>query len=200
VEPRLELDLAIRGYAGEALLASYNAERRPVIRHVIEVTDFITKTIGTPGNFAQSIRDDMIPVVSKLAAFQTGFVQTLSELAVAYHGSPIVEGAGERCFDESFRGGCGIGGRFVLFVDADADAATAAQTKRLAEDFEAVLELRTGRQRGFTLVRPDGYTAYESQAGPAPRALQAIRELLQRQTIRSSELASDAESLYLSLA
>jgi 3-(3-hydroxy-phenyl)propionate hydroxylase len=164
-----KLDLAIRGRATEALLASYNAERRPVIRHVIEVTDFITKTMGTPGNFAQSIRDVMIPVVSKLAPFQTGFVQTLSELAVAYHGSPIVEWAGERCFDESFRGGRGIGGRFVLFVGADADSVTTAQAQHVAEDFQAVLELRTGRQQGFTLVRPDSYTAYESQAGPAPR-------------------------------
>jgi hypothetical protein len=167
---------------------------------VIEVTDFITKTMGTPGNFAQSIRDVMIPVVSKLAPFQTGFVQTLSELAVAYHGSPVVEWAGERCFDESFRGGRGIGGRFVLFVGADADSVTTAQAQHVAEDFQAVLELRTGRQQGFTLVRPDSYTAYESQAGPAPRALQAIRELLQRQTIGSSGVDHDDESLYLSLA
>jgi hypothetical protein len=116
---------------------------------VIEVTDFITKTMGTPGNFAQSIRDVMIPVVSKLAPFQTGFAQTLSELAVAYHGSPVVEWAGERCFDESFRGGRGIGGRFVLFVGADADSVTTAQAQHVAEDFQAVLELRTGRQRSF---------------------------------------------------
>jgi hypothetical protein len=36
-------------------------------------------------------------------------VQRLSELGIAYSGSPIIEGPGERYFDDSLRGGKGIG-------------------------------------------------------------------------------------------
>jgi hypothetical protein len=61
--------------------------------------------MGTPNKFAQALRDVAIPMVSRLAPFQHAFVQRLSELDVAYRGSPIVEGAGERYFDDSIRGG-----------------------------------------------------------------------------------------------
>ena len=56
-------------------------------------------------------------MVSRLAPFQHAFVQRLSELGIAYRGSPIVEGAGERYFDESLRGGDGIRSRFLLLCD-----------------------------------------------------------------------------------
>jgi hypothetical protein len=83
-----------------------------VIKSVIETTDFLTKTMGTPNKFAQMLCDTVIPMVSRLAPFQRAFVQRLSELGITYHGSPIVEGAGKRYFDDSLRGGDGIRNRF----------------------------------------------------------------------------------------
>src|SRR5260370_11522759 len=70
--------------------------------------------MGTPNKFAQTLRDTVIPMVSRLAPFQHAFVQRLSELGIAYRGSPIVEGAGKRYFDDSLRGGDGIRSRFLL--------------------------------------------------------------------------------------
>jgi len=99
-----KLDLVLHGHGNEELLQSYSAERRPVIKQVIETTDFLTKAMGTPSKLAQTLRDAVIPMVSRLAPFQHAFVRRLSELGVAYRGSPIVEGAGERYFDDSLSG------------------------------------------------------------------------------------------------
>src|SRR5262249_20302302 len=104
-----KLDLFLHGHANERLLASYGAERLPVIKDVIRTTDLLTKVMGTPNKFAEALRDVVIPMVSRLAPFQHAFVQRLSELGIAYRGSPIVEGTGERYLDDSMRGGKGIG-------------------------------------------------------------------------------------------
>lgn len=181
-----KLDLVIRNRARQELLESYTTERRPVIRHVIETTDFITRAMGTPGRFAQGVRNIVIPVVSRLAPFQHGLVQTLSELGVAYHGSPIVDGPGERYFDESLRGGRGVGSRFVLLVGADDKSPTVAEANRLADDFRDVLELRPGPHQGIILVRPDGYVAYASRGSTTSSMLASVREVLERQTVSSS--------------
>src|SRR5262249_34379391 len=111
-----KLDLAVRGLGNDVLLDSYTAERRPVIKNVIETTDHLTKIMGTPNKFAQALRDVVIPMVSRLAPFQHAFVQRLSELGISYAGSPIVEGAGSRYFDDSIRGGNGLVSKFLLVV------------------------------------------------------------------------------------
>ena len=145
-----KLDSVLNGRGNEELLESYSAERRPVIKHVIDITDFMTKAMGTPSKLAQAMRDTVIPVVSRLAPFQHAFVKTLSELGVAYSGSPIVEGAGERYFDDSVRGGKGIASRFLLVVGSDGDASTAEAAKQLAASFSNTVELRPASGHDIT--------------------------------------------------
>lgn len=176
-----KLDLSVRGHASEELLDSYQAERRPVIKNVIDTTDFLTKAMGTPNKLAQVLRDTVIPMVSRLAPFQHAFVQRLSELEIAYPDSPIVEGPGRRHLEESMRGGNGIGGRFLLMVGARSDAATRESAARLGESFRDVLEVRPSGNGGLTLVRPDGYVAFEDEDG-GESELAEIRALLERQT------------------
>jgi 2-polyprenyl-6-methoxyphenol hydroxylase-like FAD-dependent oxidoreductase len=91
-----KLDLVLHGHGDEPLLESYGAERLPVIRQVIETTHFLTRAMGTPNRWAQMLRDAVIPMASRLAPFQHAFVQRLSELGIAYRGSPIIDGAGQR--------------------------------------------------------------------------------------------------------
>jgi 2-polyprenyl-6-methoxyphenol hydroxylase-like FAD-dependent oxidoreductase len=74
-----KLDFVMRSRGNQRLLDSYSAERRPVIKHVIDITDFMTRAMGTPSKIAQAVRDMIIPVASRLAPFQYGFVQVLSE-------------------------------------------------------------------------------------------------------------------------
>jgi len=177
-----KLDLFLRGRGNERLLDSYSAERLPVIKQVIETTHFLTRVMGTPNKFAQALRDTVIPMVSRLAPFQHAFVQKLSELGIAYSGSPIIEGPGERYFDDSIRGGKGIGSRFLLIISNDADSATYEAAKRLCESFSDVVELRRGSNAGITLVRPDGYIAYAAKGRDGLAALASLRSILERQT------------------
>jgi 2-polyprenyl-6-methoxyphenol hydroxylase-like FAD-dependent oxidoreductase len=175
-----KLDLVVRGHGNEELLESYSAERRPVIKNVIETTDFLTKVMGTPSKLAQVLRDTFIPMVSRLAPFQHAFVQRLSELGIAYRGSPIVEGAGKRYLDDSLRGGSGIHSRFLLMFGKDASAREDAM--QLVEKFDDIVELRLQPGEDIILVRPDGYIAYSAQGSQGIAALTSIRLLLERQT------------------
>ena len=177
-----KLDLALRGRAGEALLDSYTAERRPVIQGVIRTTHLLTTAMGTASRIAQALRDTVIPIVTRLPPFRHAFVGRLSQLDLSYRGSPIVEGGGERCFEDSMRGGGGISSRFLLLVDERADAAAAEAARGLAECLPDILELRRTPRRGLTLVRPDGYVAFSSRKA-RPSALAAVRSLLERQAL-----------------
>ena len=177
-----KLDLFLRGHGNEQLLDSYAAERIPIIKNVIETTDHLTKVMGTPNKFAQALRDAVIPMVSRLAPFQHAFVQRLSELGIAYRGSPIVEGPGKRYFDDSLRGGKGILNRFLLVLNEDADMAAREAAKQLCASFEDVAELRTSPEPGLKLVRPDGYIAFSAHGAHEPAALASVRSLLALQT------------------
>jgi 2-polyprenyl-6-methoxyphenol hydroxylase-like FAD-dependent oxidoreductase len=177
-----KLDFALRGHGSEELLDSYTAERLPVIKHVIETTDLLTKAMGTPNKLAQALRDTLIPMVSRLAPFQHAFVQRLSELGIAYRGSPIVEGAGKRYFDDSLRGGRGIRSRFLLTLEETADSSTKKAAKRLVESFTEIVELRPAHSPGITLIRPDGYIAFAAHNQNGIAALESVGSLLERQT------------------
>jgi len=76
--------------------------------------------------------------------------------------------------------------RFVLVLDADGRSQTAAAARRLTAEFPDVLELRSGMAHGITLVRPDGYAAFESHHGSPAEALAAVREVLERQVVGST--------------
>ncbi len=177
-----KLDLCLHGHGNERLLDSYGAERLPVIKNVIETTDLLTKIMGTPNRFAQALRDTVIPMVSHLAPFQHAFVQRLSELGIAYRGSPIIEGPGKRYFDDSMRGGKGIGSRFLLVAGENRESAIRKAAQELCLSFSGIVEMRPSHQPGITLVRPDGYIAYSARNGNSIAALESVRSLLERQT------------------
>ncbi len=175
-----KLDLAVRGHATESLLDSYTTERRPVIKEVIETTDLLTKAMGTPSKLAQVLRDMLIPPVSRLAVFQHALVNRLSGLGIDYHRSPIIEGAGKRYFDDSVRGGKGIGSRFLLVASNSEDARSKAAALQLASSLSNIVELRFESRNDTALVRPDGYIAYSTHHRTGS-ALNSVRSLLERQ-------------------
>ena len=176
-----KLDLSLRGFGNEALLDSYSDERIPVIKSVVETTDFLTRAMGSPNKFAQVLRDALIPMVSRLAPFQHAFVQRLSELGIAYPGSPIIEGPGKRHFDDSLRGGAGIKSHFLLLVGHENAPADRDAAQQFAAHLHDVLEYRLSSASGITLLRPDGYVAY-ANAHAENSALSEIRRLLVLQT------------------
>ncbi len=174
-----KLDLVLRGMGNEALLNSYNAERMPVIRGVIETTDLLTKAMATSSAVAEFLRDFLIPRVSRRPLFQHAFVQRLSGLGIDYRHSPIVEGDGKRWLDSSMRGGC-IGSRLLLSLGPDAGMAEGAE--EIARSFGDVVEVRRAAGAGLHFVRPDGYLAF-SNAKADSASWKAVSSLLEKQTM-----------------
>ena len=177
-----KLDLFLNGHGNQQLLDSYSCERLPVIKSVIETTDQLTKVMGSPSKFAQALRDTVIPMISRLAPFQHAFVQRLSELGITYHGSPIIEGPGERYFGESLRGGKGIRSRFLLVLGQDAKSSAKAAANQFADSLAGIVDVRFDQRQGLMLVRPDGYIAYSSHKDDMA-GFEKARSVLERQTI-----------------
>jgi hypothetical protein len=157
-----------------------------VIKSVIEMTHFMTKALGTPSQLAQTLRNAVIPMVSRLAPFQHGFVQRLSQLGIAYGGSPIAEGPGKRFFDDSLRGR-GIASRFLLIVGDEVGSVTKDASRQLCESSSDLLEFRAARYDGIALVRPDGYIAYAEDGHDPVSAMTSLRSVLRRQTNTSGD-------------
>jgi hypothetical protein len=173
-----KLDIASRGRASDALLESYSRERRPVIARVIALTHGMTRALGATSLLAQVVRDAVIPAAMRLPGIRRRMVRRLSQLDISYAGSPIVEGAAERLFADSLRGGAAIKSRFLLLLgNAEQDSPEADE---LLKDFTQDLELRRQAQAGMMLLRPDGYVAYSSTAARATEALGAVRGVLAR--------------------
>lgn len=174
-----KLDIACRGHASDALLESYGQERRPVIARVIGLTHAMTRTLGAANPVAQVLRDAVIPAAMRLPAIRRRMVRRLSQLDIGYAGSPIVDGAAERHFADSLRGGAGIKSRFLLLLGRAEQHSPEADA--LLRSFRYALELRRQDQPGVMLLRPDGYVAYSSTGAGAPDALAAARAVLTRQ-------------------
>jgi 2-polyprenyl-6-methoxyphenol hydroxylase-like FAD-dependent oxidoreductase len=174
-----KLDLAARGRAREALLDSYTAERRPVIKQVMEGTDLLTGAMATPNKLAQTLRDVLIPAASHLPPFTHAFVSRLSGLGIAYHGSPIVEGEGKRCFDDTMRGGHGIARDFLLLCNPGHEAAMREELHRLPDRLRSRVDVRSVHRDDAVLVRPDGYIACAGRS--ATGMVDSVRSVLERQ-------------------
>lgn len=101
--------------------------------------------MGTPNKAAQMLRDTIILMVSHLAPFQPASVQRLAEFDIAYRGSPIIDGAGKRYFDDSLGGGSGILCRYLLILDNAADLSLQDAAKQLAAQMGHLVEVRFAR-------------------------------------------------------
>jgi len=86
--------LVIKGRAPAHLLASYQLEREPVARHVLNLTDRITRLATLRHPLVQSLRDFLLPVVGGTAFVSGKVAEQLSELAISYRSSPVVENLG----------------------------------------------------------------------------------------------------------
>ncbi len=90
-----KLALVTRGVAEEALLDSYDAERRPVGRFVVRFTDRAFSIATSTSPILRAIRTHVVPRVLPLAprfdrALADGF-RTISQLEISYRHSPAVQ-------------------------------------------------------------------------------------------------------------
>jgi 2-polyprenyl-6-methoxyphenol hydroxylase-like FAD-dependent oxidoreductase len=177
-----KLDAALHGHSSDQLLDSYSEERLPVITDVIETTDRLTRVMGTPNVLAQFLRDSLIPAVSHFSTFQHAFVNRLSGLGIGYPESPIIEGGGERLFENFMRSGQIPATHFVLLIPEDASSNLRNSVEFLVDEFNPVLTIRTTQRDVIQLTRPDGYLAFSSAKDSKERAIASVRSLLRRMT------------------
>lgn len=176
-----KLDMTLRGHGSEELLDSYSTERLPVIKQVLHITDIMTKIMVKPGKLVEMMREAVIPIVSRLAPFQHALVRKLSELDIAYKNSPVIEGSGERCLEDSMRGGQGVLNRFILFLGDEAATTVKEKAEQLANSLSEILEIRKTQHNGTTLVRPDGYITFSTPNSDDPEIFDSIHRILAKQ-------------------
>jgi len=205
-----KLAAVLQRWAGEDLLDSYDAERRPVFASTAR--DFIAKSIETDREFLRTYD----PAVDRAAferAWQAraqGAAGEVNAFEPHYEGSPVVAGASgaessavgshrfEACAGHHLAPAQMASGRDVyealgpgftlLALDADADAVRAFRD--VAADLRVPLTLledpghgETARYRArLVLVRPDHFVAWAS-AAPAV-GVDEVRRLLHRVTGR----------------
>ena len=86
-----KLAMAIKGEVGEDFLDSYHAERHPIEADVLRGTDLLTKLVTSSGPIAHWVRDSLLPILSHQDFIQHRITANVSEVAVGYRRSPIVE-------------------------------------------------------------------------------------------------------------
>lgn len=189
-----KLAATLQGWGGEALLDSYDAERRPVFASTID--DFIAKSIAEDKQFLEThdpARDRAGFEVAWQARAQ-GAVGEVHAFEPNYEGSPVVwpgEGAGRACsargshrFDARaghhlapavLQGGDNVyetvGTGFTLLV-LDADRAAVQAFRDAARRLELPLTVVEAPAQGeaqryaarWVLVRPDQFVAWSSDA------------------------------------
>jgi 2-polyprenyl-6-methoxyphenol hydroxylase-like FAD-dependent oxidoreductase len=84
-----KLAAVIRGEGGQTLLDSYNAERHPVGKSVIDFTSLLTK-VGTFKGGARFVRDVVIRAAGSIAPAARKMASNVEETSVGYEGSPAV--------------------------------------------------------------------------------------------------------------
>jgi len=89
-----KLALVVRGMAGPGLLESYEAERMPVARSVVNLTDRMTRAAAAHHPAARHLRDLLVPLLTGIPFVKEAMAERLSELSIDYRASPWVENHG----------------------------------------------------------------------------------------------------------
>ena len=86
--------LVCRGIATPRLMDSYEAERMPVARSVVNLTDRMTRAATAQSPTAQHLRNMLVPLLTGIPFVKEAMAERLSEVAVDYRGSAWVENHG----------------------------------------------------------------------------------------------------------
>jgi 2-polyprenyl-6-methoxyphenol hydroxylase-like FAD-dependent oxidoreductase len=187
-----KLAAALRGWGGEALLDSYDLERRPVFASTAR--DFIAKAIESDKAFLakHDPERDRAAFEAEWSARSAGAKGEVNAFEPNYRGSPLVYGSGEtnaigghvftaraghhlapRALSDGRNVYEALGDGFALLAFGDAAAATAGRFREAAAALGVPLTLVTDTLEGertdygapLVLVRPDQFVAWAGEAG-----------------------------------
>jgi 2-polyprenyl-6-methoxyphenol hydroxylase-like FAD-dependent oxidoreductase len=89
-----KLALVARGVAGPRLLESYEAERMPVARSVVNLTDAMTRAATAQNPVAKHLRDWLVPLLTGIPFVKETMTERLAEVSIDYRGSALSENQG----------------------------------------------------------------------------------------------------------
>lgn len=185
-----KLAAVLKGEARDALLDTYDAERRPFALALVATTDRIFEWMVDKGLVGQLLRRVLVPQVAPIAmrfeAARTAFFRRVSQIAISYRDSPLSRGKA---------GNIGGGDRFPFVADQCHDAkgcrtlgwtahmfgTAPAEVAAVLADGSISLSTRSwtsaAKRAGLTcdvlyLVRPDGYIGMVL-ANPSAAAISA---------------------------
>jgi 2-polyprenyl-6-methoxyphenol hydroxylase-like FAD-dependent oxidoreductase len=193
-----KLAASLQGWAGYALLDSYDEERRPVFQSTAR--DFIEKAIEADRSFLEQFdpKRDREAFERAWNLRQSGATAEVHAFEPHYEGSPVVSGTVEAgCSavgSHAFKARAGhhlapqplstgrsifeeLGGRFTLLaLDAD-EAVTSSFAQAAARrgvPLQIVRDTRAGGREKYeaalVLIRPDEFVAWTSSTGPLDSA------------------------------
>ncbi|MFG3659414.1 FAD-dependent monooxygenase [Streptomyces sp. NPDC047706] len=184
-----KLALVATGRAGTALLDTYQAERRPIAREVLESTSAMTRMVVGETALARTVRDRVFVPLMNQPFVQRLIWEKSSQLKVTYRTGPLAPRslhdwttrgphAGDRvpdleCVREEgtpTRLHAELGSRWVLLLPTAGAHPCAATARRQLGDDRAVTVLTPAvpRDGRVMLVRPDAHLAWR---GTSPAAL-----------------------------
>ncbi len=95
-----KLAAVVQGKAGERLLDSYEAERRPFALRLVNTTDRMFTLATSPGRFAKFVRTRLVPrampLIVRLSAVQRLMFRTVSQTMISYRNGPLGSGKAGR--------------------------------------------------------------------------------------------------------
>lgn len=165
-----KLALVVRGLAGEALIDTYEAERRPLAKEVLRGTSAVTRVNIASNPVGRFLRDRVAPRIFGVPAVQRWTTYTASQLWVSYRKGPLgARGSkprpGDRIADLACRRPDGtesrlyreLGGRWALLLPAGTPIGEHLAAARRLGDFVVGL---THRGADVMLVRPDAHLGW----------------------------------------
>ncbi|HEX3283551.1 MAG TPA: FAD-dependent monooxygenase [Mycobacterium sp.] len=164
-----KLALVIDGRASDGLLDTYEAERRPIAKDVLESTSGLTEIVVGDSWFARFVRDRVGVPLLNLGVVQRLIGEKASQLQVSYRNGPL--GAGRGRLLPGLRPGDRVPDRDGLY-----DALGPAWALLGPEPLAGLARARLGdvvALRGdgdALLVRPDGHLAWRGADAAGLRA------------------------------
>jgi 2-polyprenyl-6-methoxyphenol hydroxylase-like FAD-dependent oxidoreductase len=176
-----KLAFSIKHNADKSLLASYEAERRPIAKDIIKLSRFLIRFGTLRNKFLIKIRDFLVPKLSKRLLIQKRFANSISEVDVSYCDSPIVRGTkhadlspGQRIPTETFTANikldklvkANLGKTFILldFTGNKQNLSTkysaVVLTVSLPDEANGLAKIYGMEEGGYALIRPDQFIAY----------------------------------------
>jgi 4,5-epoxidase len=166
-----KLALVVTGRADQRLIDTYEAERRPIAKGVLDTTSGATEVAVGQGRASQLLRDRIIVPLMNTAWLQNQITERASQLRVSYRHGPM--GAGRQRLFPGLRPGDRVADRPCLGVDGKAvrlyDVLGPAWALLGPESWAEKASERLGDvvclhgDHDALLVRPDGHLAWRGK-------------------------------------